>query len=153
RMGVNQGTLKVIKKYLAAGIGPLGLGMLDYIRFPEQQRNPWGGPFNGQHKRQELFLSLINTCRPAAIIETGTYLGVSTAYMAKTSKLPVYSVEAKARNFNFAKMRLRKYRNVQLSLGDSREYLRNFLGGEATGYTGHPLLFYLDAHWGEDLPL
>ena len=73
--------------------------------------------------------------------------------MATASKLPVYSVEADARNFGFAKMRLSKHRNVHLSFGDSREFLMNFIAGTAARYTGHPLLFYLDAHWGEDLPL
>jgi hypothetical protein len=126
--------------------------MIDYFCFPER-RDPWGGPFNGQHKRRELFSSLILTCRPAAIIETGTYVGASTEFMAKASKLPVYSVEADVRNFGFAKMRLRKHRNVQLSAGDSREFLMNFIAGDAARYMGRPLLFYLDAHWGEDLPL
>src|SRR5262245_49387002 len=143
---------QIVKRYVAAMIGPTRLGMIDYFRFPEQ-RDRWGGSFNGQHKRRELFLSLIFSCRPAVIIETGTYKGVSTAFMAEASKLPVYSVEADARNFGFAKMRLRKHRNVQISLGDSRKFLMNFIRSEAGRYAGHPLLFYLDAHWGEDLPL
>src|SRR6478672_4184752 len=123
-MCANYGTLKVVKQHLAAIIRPMQRRVANYyyFRFPEQ-RHPCGRPFNGQHKRRELFLSLIFTCRPAAIIETGAYMGVSTAFMAKASKLPVYSVEADAQNFDFAKMRLRKRRNVQLSFGDSREYL------------------------------
>jgi hypothetical protein len=73
--------------------------------------------------------------------------------MAECSRLPVYSVEADARNYGFAKMRLRKHDNIKLSLGDSREFITKFIESEATKYTGHPLLFYLDAHWGKDLPL
>jgi hypothetical protein len=73
--------------------------------------------------------------------------------MAEGSKLPVYSVEADARNFGFAKMRLRKHRNVQLSLGDSREFLMNFAARDAARSIGRPQLFYLDAHWGKVLPL
>lgn len=148
----NCGAVRFLTRYVGAVIPPTHLGMIDYFRFPER-RDPWGGPFNGQHKRQELFLSLLVTCRPAAIIETGTYVGASTAFMATTSKLPIYSVEADPRNFGFAKMRFTMYRNVQLSLGDSREFLMNFVAGTATRYADHPLLFYLDAHWGEDLPL
>jgi len=148
----NCGILQVMKQYVAAMIGPVNQGMIDYFRFPER-RDPWGGPFNGQHKRQELFSSLILTCRPAAIIETGTYVGASTEFIASASKLPVYSVEANARNFGFAKMRLKRHRNVQLSLGDSREFLMKFIAYNAARYTGCPLLFYLDAHWDEDLPL
>jgi hypothetical protein len=71
--------------------------------------------------------------------------------MAECSRLPVYSVEADARNYGFAKMRLRKHDNIKLSLGDSREFITKFI--EANKDTSHPLLFYLDAHWGEDLPL
>ena len=144
--------MKVVTQCVGAIIGPMHRGMIDYFRFPER-RDPWGGPFNGQHKRRELFSSLVLTCRPAAIIETGTYVGASTAFMAEVSKLPVYSVEVNPRNFGFAKMRLRKHRRVQLSLSDSREFLTNFIAGDATRYLGHPLLFYLDAHWGEELPL
>jgi hypothetical protein len=128
------------------------VGMLDYFRFPNG-RNPWGGPFNGQCFRQELFLALVRTCRPAAIIETGTYLGSSTEFIAEVSKLPVYSVESSPRAFGFAAMRLRGHRNVRLSLGDSREFLTKFIGGDGVRYAGRPVLFYLDAHWGEDLPL
>jgi hypothetical protein len=148
----NRELLKGITKCLGAIIGPIPQGMIDYFRFPER-RNRWGGPFNGQHKRRELFLSLILACRPAAVIETGTYVGASTEFMAEVSKLPVYSVEANARYFGFAKMRLRKRRNVHLCLGDSRTFLANFIAGEAAKYIGRPLMFYLDAHWDKDLPL
>ena len=144
--------LKVLREYLGAIIGPMHLGMIDYFRFPKR-RSPWGGPFNGQRKRQELFLSVILACRPAAIVETGTYAGASTEFMAEVSKLPVYSVEINPRNLGFAKMRLRKHRNVKLSSGDSREFLMKFITGDAARYMGRPLLFYLDAHWSEDLPL
>jgi hypothetical protein len=149
---VNRVILRLVKRYVGTMIGPVNQGMIDYFRFPGR-RDLWGGPFNGQHKRRELFLSLILACRPVAIIETGTYVGASTEFIANASKLPVYSVEADARNFGFAKMRLRRNRNVQLSLGDSREFLMKFIACNAAKYEAHPLLFYLDAHWGEDLPL
>ena len=132
-------------------VGPSRLGMLDYAL--GRKKGPLASPFNGQNVRQHLFCDLLQACRPAAIIETGTYLGSSTDFMAEYSKLPVYSVEADARNHAFAKMRLRKRNNVKLSLGDSREFITKFVEVEASRYAGHPLLFYLDAHWGEDLPL
>jgi hypothetical protein len=73
--------------------------------------------------------------------------------MAESSGLPVYSVDVDARRYEFAKMRLRKHENVKLSLGDSREFITKFIEAEASKYAGHPLLCYLDAHWGKDLPL
>ena len=148
----DRNALRALRRYLGAIIGPMRLGTIDYFRFPIR-RDLWGGPFNGQRRRQDLFLSVIHTCQPAAIIETGTCTGASTEFMAKVAKLPVYSVEVNLRYLGFAKMRLRKYRNVQLSSGDSREFLKKFITGDAARYMGCPLLFYLDAHWGEDLPL
>src|SRR5262249_41173944 len=126
-------------------LGPIstGLGMLEYLL--GRNRNPWGGPFNGQKARQNLFRHLLHSCQPAAIIQTRTYLGRSTDFMAGCSMLPVYSVETDARSYGFAKMRLKMCENVKLSLGDSREFLINFIESEATKYTGHPLFFYLDA--------
>ena len=152
RVLANRGILQVLKRYGAAIIGPTYQGMIDYFRFPER-RDPWGGAFNGQHKRQELFLSLLLTCRPVGIIETGTYLGSSTEFMANVSKLPIYSVEADARTYGFAKLRLRRHENVQLSLCDSRKFLMHFIARNAARYANQCLLFYLDAHWGMDLPL
>lgn len=132
-------------------VGPSRLGMLDYLL--GRRKGPLASPFNGQEVRQDLFRHLLQACRPAAVIETGTYLGSSTDFMAECSRLPVYSVEADARSYGFAKMRLRKYDNVKLSLGDSRKFITKFIEVEASKYAGHPLLFYLDAHWGDDLPL
>jgi predicted O-methyltransferase YrrM len=133
-------------------VGPFRLGMLEYL-LGRRSNDPLGGPFNGQKARQDLFRHLLQACRPAVIVETGTYLGSSADFMAECSCLPVYSVEADARNYGFAKMRLRKHDNLKLSLGDSRQFITRFIEAEASKYAGHPLLFYLDAHWGEDLPL
>jgi hypothetical protein len=126
--------------------------MIEYVLYPERG-SAWGGPFNGQQKRLELFLSLVSAGRPAAIIETGTYLGTSTEFMAKAVGLPIFTVEAEDRNFGFARMRLRRFHNVKLAFGDSREFLANFVKHRAADYSGRSLLFYLDAHWGADLPL
>jgi hypothetical protein len=144
--------VKALAKYFGMIIGPVQLGMLDYIRFPDR-RDPWGGAFNGQSKRRELFSWLIDACRPAAIVETGTYRGVSTEFMAKCSNVPIYSVESDARNFGFAKMRLWKHRTIHLSVGDSRKFLMEFITANTHEYIDRALLFYLDAHWGDDLPL
>ena len=133
-------------------VGPFRLGMLDYL-LGRRSNDVLVNPFNGQKARQDLFRHVLEVCQPAVIIETGTYLGSSADFMAKCSGLPVYSVEADARNYGFAKLRLRKRDKVKLSLGDSRQFITNFVEAEASRYAGHPLLFYLDAHWGEDLPL
>jgi predicted O-methyltransferase YrrM len=151
-MSDNRGPWSAVYSRCKKLIGPTRLGMLDYV-LDRTSKDPWGGPFNGQKARQDLFRHLLQACRPAAIIETGTYLGSSAEFMAECSGLPVYSIEADARSYGFAKMRLRKHHNVKLSFGDSREFITKFIEGEANKYTSRALLFYLDAHWGQDLPL
>jgi hypothetical protein len=133
-------------------IGPSRVGMLDYF-LGSAQSDPWGGPFNGQKARQQLFRDLLQTCRPEAIVETGTYLGISTEYMAKLSGLPLFTVEVNPRRYGFVKMRLRKQRNVQLSFGDSRKFLNDITEIIKQRYTRCAVLFYLDAHGSDDLPL
>ena len=127
------------------------LGVVDYYIYPER-RNSWGGPFNGQPFRQELFLAMIDVVKPTVIIETGTYLGTTTDFMAATD-LPVFTVEGHARNYGFARARLWRRRNVKLFLGDSRQVLRSLFAGPLRNILNCSLFFYLDAHWNADLPL
>ena len=72
-------------------LGPRALGVLDYYRFPDRGR-AWGGPFNGQRFRQALFHEVIDAVAPAAILETGTYLGATTELLADNG-LPIFTIE------------------------------------------------------------
>jgi predicted O-methyltransferase YrrM len=126
-------------------------GAVDYLKHPER-RDPWGGPFNGQRARMALFESIVAGCSPVAIVETGTYLGSTTEYLATTG-LPIYSVENDRRTYGFAKVRLWRQRNIHLKRSDSRVALRLWLDGPLHSGKGGSVLFYLDAHWGADLPL
>jgi hypothetical protein len=127
------------------------LGFADYYRFPER-RASWGGPFNGQSGRQALFRSVIENTAPEAIIETGTFRGITTEYMAETG-LPIYSVEGLARNYGFAQARLWLKLNVHLYQGDSRVALRKLFAGKLQATHGRTVFAYLDAHWNAELPL
>src|SRR3954453_3670386 len=49
--------------------------------------------FNGQLRRTELFKEIISIVQPEAVVETGTWIGNTTGYMAETARLPVYSCE------------------------------------------------------------
>lgn len=139
-------------KALIKKIVPVPLmGAIDFVRFPNK-RAAWGGPFNGQHQRQDLFRSIVESFQPAAIIETGTFLGTTTEFLADTN-LPVYSIEAHPRNYGFARMRLWRRKNVHLQFADSRQGLRTLLAERLRGIAKGRLFFYLDAHWDEDLPL
>jgi hypothetical protein len=106
------------------------------------------GVFNGQCFRQLIFIDLFRTCCFHAIIETGTYVGCTTRFMAKNSNVPVYTVESDRKTFYIAKQHLKNYPGVHLTLGDSVEFLKSLpLAPEDR------IFFYLDAHWGQHLPL
>lgn len=126
-------------------------GAWDYHRRPDL-RDPWGGPFNNQRARKSLFLSLVEAFRPWAIVETGAYRGSTTEFFAKTG-LPVFSAELDLHAYGFSRMRLRRDGNVKIMNGDSRAVLRELLDGPMWTNHGSNSFFYLDAHWGEDLPL
>ena len=131
-------------------VGEGNLGRLDFFRNPGMQHS-WGGPFNGQKFRQRILFDLLFFFPIKAIVETGTYRGTTTALFAATS-LPVYTVEIHHRYFSYAKMRfLFNRHNVRLYHTDSLSFLRDL--SENNQIPKEDVFFYLDAHWGEDLPL
>ena len=126
-------------------------GTIDYYRFPER-RSSWAGPFNGQSNRIQIFRAIVGSIQPVAIVETGTYFGTTTEFMAETG-LPVYTIEENPRNYGFARARLRRNSKVKILNNDSRAGLKRLLAEPLRNLGGAPLFFYLDAHWDEDLPL
>jgi hypothetical protein len=124
------------------------VGRLEYHLEPERL-DSWGGPFNGQCFRQLIFLDLVRACRFEAIVETGTFRGSTTLFLSHNSNgAPVHSCEVMARFFQIARRRLRGLSNLHLHNLDCRTFLsRLHLAREK------PSFFYLDAHWGDDLPL
>ncbi len=141
---------EVAKALVARLVGEERFGELSY-RWVPQGGNAWGGPFNGQQRRQEIWTSLVAALSPTSIVETGTYRGTTTAFFA-ASGLPVFTIEAQARNYGYAKARLRRLENVHLIHGDSRAALRELFRGNTLPEAGFPFV-YLDAHWKDDLPL
>jgi hypothetical protein len=106
--------------------------------------------FNGQAHRKRMFSEIISAVPLDAIVETGTWLGNSTGYMAQTALRPVTSCELSPRFHALAKMRLADLDRIQLQQGDSRRFLS---GLAATELAKKSVFFYLDAHWYDDLPL
>jgi hypothetical protein len=139
------------KRLLLRLFGETVAGMADYYRYPEQ-RTTWGGPFNGQQFRQELFGVLVARIGPAAIIETGSYLGTTTEFMAQ-QEIPLYTVEQDLRKYGFVRARFFRRNHVTVRQGDSRAALRWFFDGPLREIRRQPIFAYLDAHWSEDLPL
>jgi hypothetical protein len=106
--------------------------------------------FNGQQARKRIFRDLMDALQFDAIIETGTWTGNTTGYMAETTGLPVWSCELNHRFHFISKTRLADFPEVHLALGDSRSFLAGLLQGELARQR---LFYYLDAHWYDDLPL
>lgn len=110
-----------------------------------------GTGFNGQSGRQRLFGDLVDRCGFSFLVETGTYLGNTTGYMAASTGLPVYSCERNPALFMLARFRLREMAQIFLSNMDSRDFLLELSAKqdlvESAGF------FYLDAHWGKKVPL
>jgi len=117
----------------------------------ESLKEAWGGPFNGQQYRQRMFEQLLKCVTISAIVETGTFRGSTTEFMADRAGVPLFSCELSERFFHFARMRLAAHKNVRLFCKDSRAFLKEILASDAL--PGGPALFYLDAHWYGDLPL
>jgi hypothetical protein len=116
----------------------------------DEIQDGWGGALNGQVGRQEIFKEIINAWNPSALIETGTFRGITTEWLAELSKLPIYTCEKNKRYYFQAKDRLEKFTNVNVSLTDSREHLRHLA---ELPLSQERCMIYLDAHWEEDLPL
>lgn len=74
-------------------------------------------------------------------VETGTYLGDTLDYIAKTG-IPCISIELSGELYNTACMRFKKYMNVNLIKGDSSDKLPDILKT-----LDSPALFWLDGHY------
>src|SRR5260370_7902273 len=110
--------------------------------------NPYGGAFSGQRGRQQIFIALFRACAFTHIVETGTFYGVTTEFLARETKVPVFTVEAFRPAYELAKLRLRQYPNVKMFLGDSRSFLRQI----ALPRESNPF-FFLHPHLTKNLPL
>ena len=133
-----------LKDHLPQGF----VGAVEFHLEPERL-DSWGGPFNGQCFRQLIYLDLMRVCRFEAIVETGTFRGTTTLFLAHNSAgATVHSSEINRRFFEVARRRLRGLKNLQMYNLESRKFLSTLkLPPETRTF------FYLDAHWKKDLPL
>lgn len=131
-----------------AGFIPAKLsGRLDYRSHHMRFFFPYGGPMNGQTARLEIVREIIEYCGVNRIIETGTYRGTTTEWFSSFN-IPVLSFEVIPRFAEFSRRRLRKRPHVQIKTSNSVEGLKNL-----TASASDIILFYLDAHWYDYLPL
>lgn len=145
-------------------------GSLDYLTKPwlrnAAELHSWAwrgtGPMNGQPHRCQTTLDLMTKMNCQAIVETGTYRGTTTEFLARTG-LPVHTIETDPRLFAYSRLRLRRLSNVRIHHGSSPDVIdrlgRINNGPAPSLVSGQHMLstqrvfFYLDAHWDAHIPL
>lgn len=108
--------------------------------------------FNGQRSRAGVFNTLVREVPFQNFVETGTFLGMTTDFLARTAmahRARVYSCEIDDRHYAIAGRAVGNLKNVHLHHGNSVDYLRS-LSAELSQALN---FVYLDAHWNDYLPL
>jgi hypothetical protein len=124
--------------------------MLDSPRFVPGET----AGFNAQRHRKKVFVDLLGAFNFAEIVETGTFVGDTTGYLATTAPARVFTCETSPTFLSLARSRLNGLPHIRFTLGDSRQFLRSLFADElAPARLSNPVFFYLDAHWEDDLPL
>ncbi len=149
-MTVEMAPVKAPRRRPEPGLGPRLQALWDWA-FRPRLRQAWGGPFNGQANRQQIFRQLVARLPLSAIVETGAYRGTTTRFLAEVSGLPVFTVDAHPRYYHYARLRFRRHPLITVEEGDSRRFLERLAGDRTV--SRERVFFYLDAHWQEDLPL
>lgn len=85
-----------VKSFLLKVIGERNAGPLDYL-LGRKSEDHWG-PLNGQQFRQHVYSEIMRRIDFRAIVETGTFRGTTTEFLAK-SGLPVHTVEIDPRAY------------------------------------------------------
>ena len=137
------------RKFLSA---PLAYLLLDHIE-PYLYMDNWSSlPFNGQSRRMRVISDISQKLNVGAVIETGTYLGSTTPYLASIFSCKTFTVEIDPFYFERARRRFRqnhKNLDIDIKLGDSAVKIEELLGLIDT----NQLIFaYLDAHWLDAIP-
>ncbi len=128
----------------------LGLACADYWLRPGL-KTEYGGPFNDQQARARLCERLAAFGSIRAVVETGTYRGTTSLFLARLFETPIYSVEINPRYYYYACLRTRSMPNVRLFMGDSRRFLDAL--ARDPDVPKADVFFYLDAHRVGNLPL
>lgn len=117
---------------------------------PTQLRPKGWGAFNGQARRRELVHEILARLSIQACVETGTYLGETTAELVGW-QYPVFTVELNKDRFAEVRDRFAGEPKVSTFGGDSRKFLQDLVSNPACPL--QRVFFYLDAHWNVDVPL
>jgi len=106
--------------------------------------------FHGDEIWREMVARLIDFFNPTSIIETGTFKGHTTSYLANIFEGNVFSCEVVGMYYRESRYCLRNRGNVKIFHGSSSKVLNKLVAENLLGYTP---LFFLDAHWYSYWPL
>jgi hypothetical protein len=98
--------------------------------------------FNTDYKLAERFIAFKKKYKIKTAIETGTYHGDTTSWLAENFDI-VYTVEYDKRYLDVAQDQISKYTNIRSYLGSSTDYLGKFLDESKD----NSVIVFLDAHW------
>ena len=102
---------------------------------------------NGDKIARNKFQQLIEQHKIKTVIETGTYHGVTTEWLASIVDT-VHTIELDPRYYETAKLKLEDLANVSMHFGSSPDILRKIMP-----VIEKPIFFFLDAHWGPYCPM
>jgi hypothetical protein len=104
--------------------------------------------FGGDIFIQNNFTNLVKKYNPDFIIETGTYTGFTTIFLASFN-IPVITTEINKHKLEEAKKYLKYFSNINYLFGDSStKLLENF-----NLLNNKKIIFFLDSHWLNDFSL
>jgi hypothetical protein len=106
--------------------------------------------FHGDQLCQAFVTSICSRLNISSFVETGTYLGDTSEYMARVIPVPIYTCEVKESFYDSSADRLRRYTHVNVLCESSDRFIRR---GIDQNLLGKLPLFYLDAHWYDYWPL
>jgi len=114
------------------------------------RRGKWYEPLHGDPVLQELVDEIISGCEISLFVETGTFVGDTTKYVAsRHPEIRVLTCEVNPRWLKLARRFCRGIDNIEFHLGQSPQ----FLAGSYDKLRSGKVLFWLDAHWGAYWPL
>jgi hypothetical protein len=96
------------------------------------------------------FLKLKNLFNVKCVLETGTYEGNTTIFLAENFEA-VYSVEITEHFYQLSKSKCNNLSNVKIFKDSSEKFLSQILPSLNEEYES--IIFYLDAHWENYWPL
>ena len=131
---------------------PLSYLLLDHIQ-PSLYMDDWSSlPFNGQIRRMSMIAAISRSISASAVIETGTFKGSSTPYLASLFKCKTYTIEINEFHASCSERRFKqnhKNLDIELRIGDSAVEIVNVLKEISSSET---VAAYLDAHWLSAIP-